>query len=156
MERDSNVVSMARMRGRVDETNQTVSIDVPRRRKRKKGWRDHVMLTDIDVMARLDMTGSEWRVLHGLMAFVQEKGGVEARVSVSELADRISMAAPNVSRIFSALRDRHIVRTLRPGVHEINPWLAYNGDFDSWNAETEKWAEPIWVRNVETTTGEVK
>lgn len=114
------------------------------------------MLTDIDLMAKLDLTGNEWRVLHGLMAFVQEKGGVEARVSVKELAERIDMEPANVSRIFTLLRDRRVIRTLRVGVHEINPWLAYNGDFDSWNAETDKWAEPIWVRNTNSTTGEIK
>ena len=147
---------MARMRGRVDETDQSVTIDVARRRKRKKGWRDHVMLTDIDMMAKLELTGAEWRVLHCLMAFIQEKGGVEARVSVRELSERVGIAEPNVSRMFKLLRERRIILTHRIGVHEVNPWLAYNGDFDSWSTETEKWDEPIWSRGVDVKTGEMK
>lgn len=152
----NDIVSLARVRGRVDETGQTVSMDVPRRRKRKKGWRDHVSLMDIGVMTRLDLTGAEYRVLFCLLRHVPEKGGVEAHASIAEIADELTMKAPSVSRVLRDLRDRHIVRTIRQGKHEINPWLAYSGDFDSWNAETDGWPEPIWIRNVTPTTGEVK
>lgn len=154
--RGENVVSLRKYRGTVDDTGQQVSITVPRRSRRKKGWREHVSLLDVDVISRLEMTGSEMRVLFALMRHVAEKGGTESRCTIAEVADEIGMKAPNVSRIMKDLRDRHVVRTIRLGYHEITPWLAYSGDFDSWNAETNLWPEPIWVRGVNPETGEVK
>lgn len=153
---DGSVVSLHRLRGSVDETGQRVTMDVPRRRKRKRGWRDHVSLLDVGVLNRLDLSALEYKVLFALMQFVPEKGGTEARVSIAEIAETVGVLAPSVSRIMRDLRDRRIVRTPRNGVHEVNPWITYSGDFDSWNAETENWPEPIWLRGVDSGTGEVK
>lgn len=113
-------------------------------------------LMDIDNMVRLELSMQEHKILFGLLAFIPEKGGGEARVTTSELADRLSMKPQNVSRGLRSLRDRHVIRTPRQSVHEVTPWLAYSGDFDSWNSEVDGWPEPIWVRGVDTETGEVK
>jgi hypothetical protein len=156
MAANDNVTSLARFRGRVEETGQSVVMDVPRRRKRKKGWRDHVSMVDVGVLTRLQLTGLESRVLWMIVKHVPEKGGNEARCTLAEIADETGIAGPNVSRIMKTLRDRRLLHTERQGVHHVSPWLAWSGDFDSWNAEAEKWPEPIWERGLDTETGEVK
>ena len=112
-------------------------------------------LVDIGVLNRIDLSGLEYKVLFAMLQRVPEKGGIEARVSVAEIANAIGVHPQSVSRVLKDLRGRHIVRTERVGVHQINPWIAYNGDFDSWNSESDGWPEPIWMR-VDTETGEVK
>jgi hypothetical protein len=153
-----NVTSIARLRGKVDETGQTVSIDAPRRRKRKKGWRDRVGLIDLGLMSRLDLNGSEWRVLSTVMACVPEKGGSEAFCTLQEIADRHEIPLSSVSRAMKSLRDRRIImkNDRRIGRWHVNAWLMYNGDFDSWNVEAEQDPEPIWSRGVDAMTGEIK
>lgn len=149
-------MSIARFKGTVDDTGQTVSVNVPRRRKRQKGWREHVSMVDLDVITRVELTGAEHRVLFNIAARIPQKGGVEARVSVNEIAAGCEMKPQNVSKIMKDLRARNILRTLRVGVHQITPWLLYNGDFDSWNMETDEWPEPVYVRGVDAETGEVR
>lgn len=146
---------MARMRGQVDETGQRVTVEVPRRRKRKKGWRDHVSQVDIGVLTRLELSGLESRVLWMIVKHIPERGGNEARCTLAEVADETGIAAPNVSRIAKTLRDRHLLRSERLGKHYVSPWLAWSGDYDSWNAEADSWPEPIWMRGVNAETGEV-
>ena len=149
-------VSLARYRGRVEETGQAVTMDVPRRRKRKKGWRDSVSLVDNNLMAKLELTGSEWRVLHALMAAVPEKSGSTAYVTQQEVADRTGMTQQAVSRAMKELRGRRIIGQLpQRGRWRVSAWIAYNGDFDSWNADVENDPEPIWMRGVDASTGEV-
>jgi hypothetical protein len=152
----SNVISMARLKGHVVDTGQSVEINAPRRRKRKKGWRDHVSMVDVGVMRRLELIGGESRVLYALMAHVPEKGGAEAFATLQQIADELEVSGPYVAQIMKTLRARRIVRTVRQGVHHINTWLAYNGDFDSWNTEAENEPEPVWQRGVDPHTGEMK
>jgi hypothetical protein len=150
-----NIVSLHTLKGSVDATGEAVTIVQPRRSKRRKGWREHVSQVDVDNMFRLEMTGSEMRVLLCLMRHVAEKGGTESRCSIAEIAAETDMRGPNVSRIMRDLRERRIVNTVRQGYHDISPWLVYSGDYESWNAEASQWPEPTWVRGVNTDTGEV-
>lgn len=151
-----NVASMAEYRGKVDETGQQVTVRVPRRSKRKRGWRMHVAMVDFDVLTRLELTGSEMRVLNALVRHIPERGGTEARTWTSELAEEMGVSQQFISRTIKPLRDRRIVRTPARNVFEITPWLLYNGDFSSWNAEAEEWPEPIWRRDgADVYTGEV-
>lgn len=113
-------------------------------------------MVDTGVMSRLELSGGESRVLYALMAHVPEKGGAEAHCTLQEIADELEVSGPYVAKIMKALRARRIVTTLRTGKHHVNTWLAYNGDFDSWNAEAENEAEPVWQRNVDPETGEVR
>lgn len=156
MSKPDNVTSIARLRGKVDETGQTVSIDAPRRRKRKKGWRDRVGMIDYTHLARLEMSGLEHRILAAVMAHVPERGGREAYCTIQEIADYLQVRETSVSRAMKGLKDRHIVWLVRQGRWAVNAWLTYNGDFDSWAAEAENDPEPIWVRGVDAQTGEVK
>lgn len=111
---------------------------------------------DIGVLTRLDLIRLEARVLWTIVKHIPERAGNEARVSLAEIADETGIHSANVSRIVKALRERHLLHTERPGLHYVSPWLCWSGDYDSWNAEAEKWPEPIWDRNVDGTTGEVK
>lgn len=156
MTQSPDPVSLARYRGEVDETGQTVSVNVPRRRKRRRGWRDHVGLVDYDVMTRLELTGSEYRVLFEVLRAIPEKGGNVAFVTQGEIANRLGIRQSGVAKVMSALRKRHIVWPLRQqGRWQVNAWVAYNGDFDSWNSDAETDPEPIWIRGVDADTGEV-
>lgn len=149
---------MARLRGRVDETEQTVSIDVPRRRKRQRGWRDRVALVDLGIMTKLEASALEYRVLFAVMQAIPEKGGIRATVTIAEIAEQISSPAPSVARTLKLLQDRHLVMRegRKVGRLIVNPYLMFNGDFDSWGDETEKFPEPVWSRGVNAATGEVK
>lgn len=147
---------MARLRGKVDETQQSVTIEAPRRRKRKKGWRDHVSMIDVGVMERLELSGGESRVFYCVLAHIPEKGGADAFVLAEEIAQRLGVSTSYVSKILRDLRDRRIVTKIRNGKYHVNTWLAYNGDFDSWNAEAENEPEPIWVRGADVKTGEIR
>jgi hypothetical protein len=149
---------MARLRGTVVETGQAVEINAPRRRRRKRGWRDHVSLVDIGLMTKLELSGQEYRVLNAVIMHIPEKGGSDAFCTMQEIADMLGIAHQSVSRIMKMLRERNIVmrRTSKIGRWHVNAWLVYNGDFDSWNAEAEHDPEPIWVRGVDAETGEVK
>lgn len=145
---------MATYRGKVVDDEGNVEVRIARRTKRRKGWRMHVALLDIDVMIRLELTGYEHRVLFGLAAYIPERGGIEARTTATELAAQLNTSPQYVSKILKALQDRRIVKRVRNGVYEINPWVLYNGDFSSWNAEADEWPEPIWRRDgADLTTG---
>lgn len=154
-EKPSNVTSIAHLRGTVDETGQSVTIRAPRRRRRRKGWRDSVSLTDVGLMNRLEISGLEYRVLLAIMAAVPEKGGADAFCTQKEIADRLGVAQQSVARAMNTLQERRIIMRIRNGRWHVNTWLMYNGDFDSWNAEAEEDPEPIWVRGVNPETGEV-
>jgi DNA-binding transcriptional ArsR family regulator len=91
-----------------------------------------------------------------MLGHVPEKGGCESHCTLAEIAADVGVLAPSVSRVVKDLRGRNLVRTIRQGKHEINPWIAYNGDFDSWNSEAEDWPEPTWVRGADAETGEIK
>jgi hypothetical protein len=155
-ESKTNVV---RFRGEVDDTGQAVTVAVPRKRKRKRGWRDHVSLMDVGLMSQLELNGTEHRVLMAVMASVPERGGADARCSLTDIATSLGIAVSSVSRAMKELRDRNIVlkTSNRIGHYRVNTWLAYNGDFDSWATEVEKDPEPKWRRDgTHPGTGEVE
>lgn len=141
------VVAMSTYRGKVVETDQAVEVRVPRRSKRKRGWRMHVAMLDLDIIIRLELTGSEHRVLFGLASHIPERGGTEARTSTTELAGELGISQQYVAKVLKDLKDRRIVRCQRQMVYEISPWLLYNGDFASWNMDAETWPEPVWRRD---------
>lgn len=149
---------MARFRGQVDETGQPVTINVPRRRRRKQGWRDHVALVDMGLMSRLELSGNEWRILTCIMSCIPEKGGADAFVTMQEIAALTGISVPSISRTMKVMRERNIVMktTRHTGRWHVNAWLAYNGDFESWNSQAEVDPEPIWRRDgADPKTGEV-
>lgn len=149
---------MARLRGKVDETQQSVSIDVPRRRKRQRGWRDKVALVDLGIMTKLEATALEYRVLFAVMNAIPEKGGIHAAITIAEIAEQIESSAPSVARSLKQLQERRLIMRegTRVGRLVVNPYLMFNGDFDSWAVETDGYEEPVWKRGVDTATGEVR
>lgn len=147
---------MARLRGKVVETGQAVEINAPRRRKRKRGWRDHVGMIDLGLMTRMELSGLEHRVLMAVMASVPEKGGADAFCTMQDVADLLGIKASSAGRVFKALQERRIIWKIRQGKWHVNAWLMFNGDFDSWNAEADHDPEPIWQRGVNAETGEIK
>lgn len=113
-------------------------------------------MVDIGLMAKLEASGLEWRVLWAMMSHVPEKGGAEAHCTMQEIADQIGVQQPSVARVIKSLKDRRIVWMVKQGKWRVNTWLMYNGDFDSWNVEAEHDPEPIWSRGVDAATGEVR
>lgn len=114
-------------------------------------------LVDLTVMTRLECSALEYRVLFAVMQAIPEKGGCHSVITVNEIAEQIGSTPSSVSRTMASLQKRSIV--LREGRKVgrliVNPWIMYNGDFDSWNSETEKFDEPMWARGVDRETGVV-
>lgn len=113
-------------------------------------------MIDYTLLARLEMTGLESRILAAVMAHVPEKGGREAYCTMQEIADYLGVKQTSVSRAMKGLKDRRILWLVKQGKWRVNAWLTYNGDFDSWSAEAENDPEPVWVRGANPETGEVK
>lgn len=149
---------MVRFNGHVVDTGQSVQVEAPRRRKRVRGTRERVALLDLNNMARLELSGLEYRILIAIAAAVPEKGGTGAFITGTEIAEKVSSTQPAVSRALKSLRERRVIFKPdgRIGRYQVNAWLMFNGDFDSWAAETENTPEPIWAKNVNLTTGEVQ
>jgi len=143
-DRTPNVTSIAHLKGHVDESGEAVTVNLPRRRKRRKGYRDHVGLVDFGNMARLRLNGSEMRILYAICSFIPEKAGRDAFCTQKEIADLIGVHHNNVASSIRRMAARHVVWRVRNGRYQVSAWLAYNGDFDSWNMEVENDEEPIW------------
>lgn len=158
MSRAENTVSMARFKGHVVETGQSVQVEVPRRRKRVRGQRERVALLDLNNMARLELSGLEHRILIAIMSAVPEKGGTVAFITGTEIAEKVGSTQPAVSRALRSLRERRVILKpdARVGRYQVNAHLMYNGDFESWAAEADVTPEPIWTKNVDLSTGEVQ
>lgn len=155
----NNVTTITR-RGTVLEdgkpTDQQVEWEERRaRRGNRKRKKISMTMVDNDVMTRLEMTGSEARVLWGLAAHVPKAGGSTAYVQVSRLAKELGIQQSFVSRTLRELRDRRIITTVRTGEHQINPWIMWNGMMDDWVDESEDYPEPIYSR-ANPTTGEIR
>lgn len=112
-------------------------------------------MVDNQVMMRLEMTGSESRVLWSICNHIPRSGGSTAFVLVSEIAKELGIAQSGVSKIIKELRRRRIIVSVRTGEHIVNPWILWNGQMDEWVDESEQWVEPIYSRNADSTTGEI-
>lgn len=155
-QRSSHDAPFVNAKGEVDGSGESVTVRLPRKQKRRRGWRERAGMIDYTFLARLELTGLESRTLMAIMAHVPARGGADAFCTMQEIADVLGVAQPSVARAIKGLRERQIVWSPRQGRWHVNTWLMYNGDFDSWNAEAEKDPEPIWVRGADTTTGEIK
>lgn len=122
-----------------------LSIAQPRGRKRRKGKRKMFALTDLESLALLDLTGAEWRVLTRIMRAVNPETN-EARITQTEIAEELSMAQPNVSRIVKMLRERRILFALSASGYRVNAHIMYRGSNLDWDTATDNEVEPVWTR----------
>ena len=113
-------------------------------------------MVDTEVMGKLELTGSEVRLLWTIGAHIPKQGGSTAYVQVVTLAKKLGVQQSFVSRQLAELRRRRIITTPRAGEHIINPWILWNGMMDDWVDESEAWPEPIYVRDADAETGEVR
>lgn len=150
------ITNLARYRGRNLTSGEPIEVELPKRRGGKARRKITMTMVDTDVMFRLEMVGSEQRVLWTLCKHVPRGGGSTSFVQVSQIAEQLGVAQSHVSRVLKELRRRRIVVTERTGQHVINPWIMWNGSMDDWVDESERWAEPIYVRDADATTGEVR
>lgn len=137
-----NTVRFTPVMGVIEDTGQAVTIQQPRKRKRIAGVRENVAMIDVDVLAKLELTAKEYRILFTLLSGVPPRGGNTSHMTMKAISDRTGIAAPNVSRAMRVFRERNIIRQVRQGIQEINPNLAYSGDFDSWSTACEGWLGP--------------
>lgn len=144
--------------GEVEGTGESVLAPRPstgqRRKAAKKGHR--VAMVDFDVFMHVEMTNAEHQVFATIVRHIPDRGGIQARVGVGEIAELLSMKQPNVSRVIKDLVARRIVKRIRQGVWEVNPHILYNGEFAEWNDSLAYWHEPIYTRNTDAETGEVR
>jgi DNA-binding transcriptional ArsR family regulator len=113
--------------------------------RRRKAKRKMYALMDLEALDELELTGSEWEVLHCIMRAVNPETN-EANISISEIGDRVGVAPQNVSRSMKELRDRRIVFTLRLGTHRVNAHIMYRGSNADWDIATDTEHEPTWKR----------
>ena len=144
MERPDNVTPLSRKIGEVAEDGKTVmgrkGFAGGRRTHTKKGHR--VAQVDLDVLMKIEMTDAEHRVFATIARYIPDRGGVEARVSVKEIAEKTGMLQPAVSRVIGNLVKRDIIFRVRQGVWEVNPHILYNGDFVEWNSVLDGYLQP--------------
>lgn len=145
------------VKGFVDETGESITAFIPSAKGRKaKARKKHVSMVDVDAMFRLEMTASESRVFWAIARAVPARSGSISYITVKQIADETGIHRVNVSKIMKDLRDRRVIRTVRPGQHHVNTHLGFSGSFDDWNATDGTEAEPIWTRHgVDPVTGVV-
>jgi predicted transcriptional regulator len=139
------VTPLAHYTGIVGSTGEVIDVVAPavRGRHTRKGRRKVFAMVDLESLDRLQLTGSEWRVLHRIMRAVNPETN-EARVVLTEIADEMGVKNPSVYRTMRELRERRIVVTRRQGVHKVNPHIMYRGSNADWDIATEYEPEPIW------------
>lgn len=141
-----NVTPLVTYEATNQRTGEVFDIEGPAfRRGKKRGKKRMFALMDLESLDRLELTGQEWAVLHKIMRSVNVDTN-EARIMVGEIADTLGIAQPSVSRVLRTLRDRRIIKTLRLGVHRVNPHVMFRGSAQDWDTVTENEREPVWHR----------
>ena len=137
-------VPTARYRAVIPETGEVIDIDGPQLRgRRRKGKRRAFALVDLLSLVRLELTGREWDTLHQIMRAVNPETN-EANITLQEMADYLDIRPANIGRTMKTLRERHIVTTLRPGVHRVNANIMYRGSTQEWEIVSASEREPLW------------
>lgn len=159
MEQSGKVIALRRgdraIKGFDDETGASITAFIPSPKGRNRKARQKQMsMVDVSVMDRLELSIYESRIFWKMMTHVPTKTGTIAYCSVKQLAEETGIHRVNVSKTLKSLRDRRIIRTIRPGQHHINTHIAFSGSFDDWNATDGTEAEPVWHRHgVDPLTG---
>lgn len=104
------------------------------------------MMFTTRALARLDITGVQWRVL-AILASVRNKETMESRIMVKEIASTMDVPHTNVSRALTELASRGIVFKMGTGVYRINTNVAYIGDKLASSADLVADPEPEWSRS---------
>lgn len=139
-----NVIPMTTTVGVMRDTGEVFDYMIPAKQgRRRKGRRKVYAMVDLEALDRLELTGQEWEVLTRIMRAVNQDTN-EARVAVSEVADDLGIAAPNVSRVLKTLRERRIIQTLRQGVHRVNSHIMFRGSNQDWDDATDIERAPLW------------
>ena len=117
-------------------------------RPNAKKQRRHPMFALIDTprMAMLELTIQEQRVFWCILGHLSKDTG-KSRVGTSEIAVQTAMHYSNVGATLGSLKKRHIIFREHVGVWIVNPWIAYAGSVDDWEADTTDFPQPEWSRS---------
>lgn len=102
-------------------------------------------LIDLESLADLELTASEYAVLAKIMAAVNAETN-EASITLAEVAAQLSVAESSVARTMKSLRERNIVITRRQGAHRVNSHIMFRGSNQDWDIATDTEKEPVWKR----------
>lgn len=102
-------------------------------------------LVDLEMQARLELTGQEWTILHHIMAAVNGESN-EAKITVGDIARELDIVQPTVSRVIKHLRDRRVIFSIDARTHRVNTHLMFRGSNQDWDIATETEREPVWAR----------
>lgn len=161
MEAPGKVIPLRRgdraVKGFVDETGEAITAFIPSSKGRKaKARQKQMSMVDVGVMDRLELSVYEAKVFWKIMKHVPPRSGSVSYCTVKQIAEETGIHRVNVSKTLKSLRDRRIIRTIRPGQHHVNTHIAFSGSFDDWNATDGTEAEPLWTRHgVDPVTGVV-
>lgn len=102
-------------------------------------------LMDLEALADLELTASEFAVLTKVMRYVNAETN-EAAITLAEIAKQLDVAESSVARTMKSLRDRNIVVTRRQGIHRVNSHIMFRGSNQDWDIATDTEPEPVWSR----------
>lgn len=83
-------------------------------------------------LARLDLTGMEFRVLFAIFAQVRPGEGNVSYTYVDDIADALDRSKQSIQRVMNKLRDKGVLTRDRNGIWVINPKLGFRGNYWQW------------------------
>lgn len=117
-----------------------------RKRRTRRTGMSYVMI-DSRSIGDLELTPSEHRVIAKMLEVADRNDQSRSRISTSLIAERLSMAPSNVSKVITALRKRRIIFKEGVGYWRVTPWYAFAGEWPEWDKTAKHFPEPVWSRD---------
>lgn len=83
-------------------------------------------------LARLNLTGMEFRVLFAMFCMVRPGEGNVAYTYVSDLAEGLDKSKQSIERLIHRLRDKGVITRDKNGIWLVNPKLGFRGNYWQW------------------------
>lgn len=87
---------------------------------------------NVTALARLDLTGLEYRVLFAFFANVRIKEGNIAYVNIADIAHALGKKKQSIDRIVASLRKKGLIEREKNGVWILNSRVGFRGSFWQW------------------------
>lgn len=98
-------------------------------------------------LARINLTGLEFRVLFAMGAQIENAAGTIAHCTVSSIAEALERNPRGIEKIFASLKRKGVIEHVRPGSWAVNPKLLYRGSYGKWAIEYPQALDPSYEIN---------